>query len=208
MIKHTNEDGTEVEVYTAEEVQARETAAVTAKEAEFGTIKTKLETDLADVTKALNERTGEFKQFRKLNDEAVAKLSVAERTIYENGLIMQEERERNAKTEADRKTALVDSALRARAGTDDKLFQKLKDTYSIIGIEANTPEEVEKKVLMTLGALQTTQPDLVATVVGFSSGGFLPPNQQQEEQKSFADSERGKAGAAELGLMTEAPKKA
>lgn len=208
MIKHTNEDGTEIEVFTVEEVQARETAAVTAKEGEWGKTKAQIEQERDEARKALDERTGEFKQFRKLSDDAVAKLSIAEKTIYENGLLLEEERQKNVKSETDRKNTMVEQALRARAGTDDKLFQKLKDTYSVIGIEANTPEEVERKIQMTLGALQTTEPDLVANVIGFSGGGFLPPSAINKPEESFADTDRGKAGASELGLMTEPPKKA
>lgn len=206
-MKVTNDEGVEVEVYTADEMKAASEAAVQAKEKEFTPIKTKLETDLADATKALGERAGEFKQFRKLNDDVVVKLSVAERTIYENGLALQEAREKDEKRTKDDNARLVDTAIRAKVGTDEKLFTKVKDMYSLIGIEATTPEAVERKVLATLGAIGTTEPDLVASVAGFSGGSYIPPVVKKEGEGSFADTEQGKRGAVELGLKLEADKK-
>lgn len=209
---HTNEDGTEIEVFTADEVKARETAAidtaVKAKEAEFGKTKAELDSELAEVKKALGDRAGEFKQFRRLNDETVAKLTVAERTIYENGVKLQEAHD--ARTAAEKKAldTQVDSALRAKAGKDDKLFTKMKETWSIIGVNALTPEEIEKKTMMVLGAIQTTEPDLLANVAGFSGSGWAPPKAQSTtDGTSFADTDKGRSIAKDLGLIMEPPKK-
>jgi hypothetical protein len=203
-MKITNDEGIEVEVYTAEEVTARETVAVTtavkAKEEEFGKTKAQLDSELTEAKKALGDRTSEFGKFRKLNDETVAKLTVAERTIYENQKFMADAKE---KEEATKKTAIekqIDATIRAKVGTDDKLFAKVKDMYSVIGIEANTPEEISRKTLTALGALQTTEPDMVAAALGANGGSFAPPGEKKEEEKSFADTEKGKAGAEFLGL--------
>ncbi len=38
-----------------------------------------------------------------------------------------------------------------------------------------TPEQIEQKTMMILGAIGTTQPDLIATVNGFQGGTFVPP---------------------------------
>ncbi len=201
----------EIEVYTAEEVTARETtaaaAAVKAKETEFAPIKTDLETRLGEANKALGERTGEFKQFRKLSDETKAKLTVAERTIYENQELMAKKDEERVAAEAKAHEARVDATIRAKAGSDEKLFTRMKEMWGIIGINATAPEEMEKKTLMILGALKTTEPDIVAQVMGASGGGWAPPAAKQDGEKSFADSERGALGAAELGLVTKPPEK-
>lgn len=210
-MKIMGEDNQEIEVYTAAERDAFTAEEVKKKEEEFaGKSKAEIAVIVAErdeARKALGERAGEFKQFRKLNDEALAKLSVAERTIYENGLLLQEEREKNKTAEKARIDAQVETALRGKAGTDEKLFGKMKEMYEVIAIEATTPEEIDRKTMMVLGALGTTQPDLVASVAGFSSGAFEPPKPKSDDDKSFADTDAGKAAANSLGLLTEAPKK-
>lgn len=199
-------EGEEIEVYTAAEVTARETSAVQAKEIEFGKTKAQLDADLAETRKALSERAGEFKQFRKLTDDQTAKLSVAERTIYENGLLLQEEREKSSKREKEIYEGQVNSALKAKSGNDEKVFLRMKDIWGIIGIDAKTPEEIERKTQMVVGAIKNSEPDLVATIAGFG-GSALPPKKEGEGEKDFSQTEKGKAGASELGLMMEAPKK-
>lgn len=204
--KILDEDGvTEIEVYSADEVKTQTEAAVKAKETEFGTIKTDLETKLGDATKALSERTGEFKQFRKLNDDVVAKLSTAERTIYENGLLLQKANDDRAESDKKFQEKTIDSIIRAKVGTDEKLFGKVKEMYAVIGIQAVTPEEIERKTLAAIGALGTTSPDLVASVLGIN-GSYKPPEVKKTDD-SFANTDKGKAGAAELGLILEPPVK-
>lgn len=211
MIKHLTEEGTEIEVFTAEEVKAQiadESAkAVKAKETEFGTVRTGLETELADAKKALGERAGEFKQFRELHKDVVDKLTVAERTIYENQKLAADNETKRIADDKKRQDAAVDSALRSKAGTDEKLFTKMKETWGVINVNAATPEEVDRKIMMVLGAIQTTQPDLLANVTGFS-GGYMPPRAGGSDDKTpFAETERGKAAAAELGLTFDEKKK-
>lgn len=200
-------DGAEIEVYTADEIAAARTEAATAKENEYKPKIAGLEGDLGEARKALNDRAGEFKQFRKLSDEQVAKLTIAEKTIYENGILLQEERDKNAARDKTTLDNLVLTTIKGKVGTDEKVVKKVQDMYSLIGLEANSPQDVEKKVLATLGALGQTEPDFVASINGFNAGSFEPPKAKEEGEKSFADTERGKAGAAELGIVLEAPKK-
>lgn len=207
MAKLYDANGAEVEAFLPDEVATQISTAVAAKETEFTTVKTELEGKLADTETRLKERSGEFAQFRKLNDEQVAKLSVAERTIYENGLALQQEREKNITLEKQRHDSTVEAAIRAKVGTDEKLYTKVKDMWAVFGIEANTQEQIDQKTLMIIGAIGTTEPDLIASVNGFQGGSYTPPVQQKEGEKSFADTDVGKAGAAELGITLEAPKK-
>ncbi len=189
----TTDDGKELEVYTAEEVQA--------KVEEVSKSKEQVETELTEAKKALNERAGQFAQFRKLNDDTVAKLSAAERTIYENGLALEEARVARETSEKKIQESMVDNAIRAKAGSDEKLYTKMKDMWSIIGIEANTQEAIENKTKMVLGAISTTEPDLLASVSGFSGGAWTPePQKTTSDEKSFADTDAGKKIANELGL--------
>lgn len=192
------EDGTEIEVYTADEVKTQ----IAAKETEFGTVKTQLEKDLEEARKANLERAGEFKQFRKLRDEDLVKLSEAERTIYNNGLLLEEERVKRVEAEGKILTSQIDTAIGKKAGTDEKLITKIKEMWPLIGIEAVTPEQIEQKVNMIIGAIGATSPDLIASVQGFN-GGFAPPVTQKKDGESHADTDAGKTLGADLGLTLE-----
>lgn len=198
-------EGVETEVFTAADVAARETAIRETVTGEFTPKLTQAEKDLGEARKALGERAGEFATFRKLSDEQVAALSVAQRTIYENGLVIADQQ---AKIEGQAKTAhetAVTALIKSKAGSDATLTEKLTDMYKIINIDDSTPDGREARANAALGAIGGTQPDLLAAAGLSFGGGFTPPVKQKEE-KSYADSDAGKAGAAEFGLITEEPK--
>jgi hypothetical protein len=196
-----NNAGELIEVFTAEELNGKIAESVSAKESEYAPKLSELEklnSELSDAKKALGDRASEFRQFRKLSDEAVSKLSLAEKTIYENGVILHEEREKRSDLEKKLYDGQVDSIIRTKVGSDEKLFTKMKEMWGVVNVEAQTPEQIEYKAKMILGAIGTTEPDLVASLGGFS-GGHIPPVAQKEE-KGFADTDKGKALANELGL--------
>lgn len=205
MSKLFDKDGNEVEAFLPDEVQVQVNAATEGVKAEYAPKLTALETELGTTKQALNERSGEFAQFRKLNDDVVAKLSVAERTIYENGLALHEANEKTATLEKEKVENTIKSVIKSKAGDNEPLAKKMTDMWSLFGIEATTPEAMEQKAVMILGAIGTQEPDLVATVAGFN-GGHLPPKPiAQKEGETFADTEAGKKGAADLGLILETP---
>lgn len=199
------ENGEEVEVYTADEVQAREAAAVAAKETEFGVERTELTGKLTEAEKRAAERAGEFAQFRKLSEEDKAKLSAAERTIYENTEALEAERAKRVEAETASQKNLVATAIKAKAGSNAKLEEEMTKAWELVTVEAITPEQVELKAQMVLGMLSVSSPDLVAQANGFN-GTFTPPAPQQKEGESFADTEAGKNLAKDLGLDLEAKK--
>lgn len=201
-------DGNDVEIPDANleaYIAPKVSEAVTAKEKEFGTVKTDLEAKLGDANTRLKERSGEFAQFRKLSDESIAKLGIAEKTIYENGLALEEERQKRITLETTTRENAVKSVIKSKAGTNDKLEAKMLEMWPLLGIEAATAEQMEQKANMILGAISQSTPDLVASVASFS-GSHIPPVKQQKDGESFADTERGKAAAAELGFALETPK--
>lgn len=206
-LKMTNEAGEEIEVYTADEVQTRESAAATAKEAEYKPQIEKLNGELTDAQKRAAERAGEFAQFRELSKEQVAKLGEAERTIYENGVALENERKKNSTLETDRITREVNATIAKKVGNDAKVVEKVRSMYEMINLNAVTPEEIEIRVNAAIGAIGTTAPDIAAQINGFSGGSFAPPTVKKEGEQSYADTEQGKAAANALGLVLEAPKK-
>ena len=201
-MKVTQEDGSEIEVYTAAEVKTQ----LDAKEAEFKPKLTEAQEALQKANEALGARANEFKQFRELSKETLAKLSEAERVNYENGLALKKAQDEREVSEKKMREANIDSVLRNKAGKDEKLFTKMKDMWAVIGIDAQTAEQMEHKSNMILGAIGATEPDLLAGVAGFS-GSYKPPVEEGDDKKSFGDSERGAAGAAELGLKLKPDEK-
>lgn len=198
----------EIEVYTAEEVKAREDAAVKTKEEDWGKTKTQIESERDEARKALGERAGEFKQFRKLTEDQAAKLSVAERTIYENQKYISDMHDKQKDVDKKNHETQRDTILRAKAGKDEKVFVKLLETYNTFNIEANTPEEMDRKANMAIGALRVAEPDLLASANGAYGGSWTPPKPAgQQDGKSFGDTDQGKAIAKELGITLEVPKK-
>ncbi len=209
-MKAFNDKDEEIEVFSAEENTAAVAAAVEAarkeEEAKYTPKITTLETELTGARTALTERAGEFKKFRELSEDQVKKLDEKDRIIYENGLVLENERKAREKENTERIAATVDSSIRATVGTDQKLFDKVKSMWSIIGINAVTADEIENKKKMILGAISVTEPDLVASVAGFS-GGYKPPVSEKKEGETFADTEAGKGLAKGLGLDLEPKKK-
>lgn len=205
--KITGEDGVEFETYTADEVKSQVEAGVKLKEAEFAPKLTAAEQEKIRLEGLLATRAEEFKGFRKLGEDQVAKLTAAERTIYENGVALEDERKKRADFEKKVYGDQVDATLRTKANGDEKLFAKMKEMWAVIGIEALTPDAISKKADMVLGSLRVSEPDLVASVIGITSGNALPPKPAGSGEKSFADTDKGKAAAAELGLTLEIPKK-
>lgn len=206
-----NDKGEDVEVFTAEDVAAREATTRTAVENEWKP-KVQAEVDLRTAAeKRADDKAVQLSQqrttFEKLSEEQLTKLSDAERIIYNNQKIMADSAEREAATAKTAKENAVAAAIRAKVGTDQKLFDKAKDMYAILGLDDSSQEGIEKRVIASLGALGSTEPDLLAGA-GFSGGSFVPPVEVKKDgDKTFADSDQGKAGAAELGIILEAPKK-
>lgn len=199
-------DGVEVDVFTTDEVAARETATRTAVEGEW---KPKFETaeqERVRLDGLLTARAKEFEgartEFKRLSEEQVAKLDIAQRTIYENGLALQTEREQRNKIEKTAHDSAVDVAISARVKGNKELFTKVKEMYGLVGLSDITPEQITTRVNAAFGALGQTAPDLLASA-GFGGGGYEPPKREDDGKESFADSERGKAGIKQLNIAMD-----
>lgn len=201
-----DKDGNEVEAFLPDEHNAAIATAVTAKETEFNGVKTALEGTIVEKDKIISQRATEFQQFRKLNDEDKAKLTAAELTIYQNQEFMAKQSEEKAAAEKTAHDKSVEAAIRAKAGTDENLFTNIKNMYALIGLDDSVAGGIDQRLTAALGALGSTQPDLVAKVQGFSGGSYKPPVVEKEGEPSYADTPAGQAAAKEFGLLTEAPK--
>lgn len=201
-------DDKEVEVFSVEE----NAAAVAAKEKElndaFGKERTDFTTKLTAAEQAAVKRGQEFEamrgKFKELSDEQYSKLGEVERALYDNQKLLADKDVQIGEVDKKVHESAVDAAIRAKVGNDAKIIEKVKEMYALIGIEDITPEGVQQRVNAAVGAISQTTPDLVAGLhrVG---GTFAPPVVEQKKE-SFADTEKGKAGAKLLGLDIEEKK--
>lgn len=198
-------DGVETELFTADELAAKaaEIEGIYKPQVE------KLTGDLTAAQKASQERAAEFGQartkFEELSKEQLSKLSEAELVIYNNTRILAEKDAQIAESNKKVHDSAVDAALKAKVGNDPKLLEKAKAMYSVIGLEDLTPEQISSRAAAAVGALMQSEPDLLASI-SVSLGGTYAPPVVVKTDESFANTEAGKAGAADLGLILEVPK--
>lgn len=171
-------NGEQVDVYTAAERQADIDAAKAQVENEW---KPKLETAEQErarldglLTQRSRELAGQDAKFKRLSDEQVAKLDEKDRIIYQNQVDLATERENVAKTNKTIHDSAVDTAIRARTGSNEEVFNKVKGMYALIQLEDLTPEQIAIRVNAAVGAVGTTERDLLASA-GFGGGGFEAP---------------------------------
>lgn len=199
------EDGAQVEVYTADELAAARTEGASAKETELKPKMTELETELTGAKTALAARAGEFAQFRKLSEEQVAAMTEKDRIIYENSLALNKANEDRVAAEESAAKERIINVIKAKAGANEALKTKMEEMWPLIAVEAVTPEQIEAKAQMVLGAISTQTPNLVAGVAGFN-GSYSPPGDTGTSDKTFGETEAGKGLAERLGIQLE-PKK-
>lgn len=202
-------NGEPVDVYTAAERDADIAAAKKEVTDSFNPKLTEAEKEKTRLEELLAIRSGEIKGIRKLSDDAVSKLTAAERVIYENGIEIAEANKRADDSKKAAHESAIISTIRTKVGNDEKLYTEAKKMYDILGLTDNTPDEMNVRVDAAIGALGRTQPDLLAAA-GMGGGRFEPPV-REAGAKSYAETEQGKQGAAELGIQleyTDAQKKA
>lgn len=194
--------GIETEVFTTEEVVAREAAVRTTVEGEYQPKLTAAETERARLSGLVDARSREIigmdTKFQKLTKDQQEKLTDTEARLYKNQELIVERDAAIAETSKRAHDSAVDAAIRAKVGTDAKLFEKMKEMYPLIQLEDLTPEQITTRVNAVFGAIGSTAPDLLASA-GFGGGGFEPPARSASKD-SFADSDRGKGVAKSLGL--------
>lgn len=191
-------DGQEIEVWTAEEVAAREAAAKESVSTELNTKLTEAEKEKARLEGLLSERAGEFKQFRKLTEEQEGKLSKSEREKYEIQKQLNEANESINSLKTEREQDRIDAVIRAQCGNDKALFDKTKDMYAKINLPASTPEEIAARVRAAFGAIAPSEPNVAAFLASTAGNGHYQPPQALNAQN--APDPRIVQGAKELGL--------
>ncbi len=197
-------NGVETEVFTTEEITARVAEAVAKVEGEWKPKVDDLTGKLSEAEKHQAARAIEMGQFRKLSDDQRGKLDEANKVIYDNMVLLNTEREKNAGADKKAYESAVETAIRSIVGKNEVLFQKTKDVYDVIGLEDITPEQIVTKAKMSFGAIGMASPDLLASAGFRTDGAFAPPETKEEKKGNpDVDEARIKQGAAELGVQIE-----
>ena len=183
MVHKVEINGEQVEVYTAAERQADIDAAKAEVEGQYKPKLTAAETEAQRLSGLLDTRSREFEgartEFKRLTDEQKGKLSATELALYQNQEVLATERESAAKTYKAIHDSAVDVAIRARTGSNEEVFKKVKEMYALINLEDLTPEQIATRVNAAVGAIGTTERDLLAGA-GFAGGGFEAPSAAED----------------------------
>ncbi len=160
MEKITKEDGTEVEVYTADELAKAKTEVLTAKDAEIK----KFQEELVKY----QEKDNNFKALREAKEKAELESKTAKEMLA-NAVD-------TVKTEVlsgllkDEYSKLISNL----AGSDENLKKKLEAEYNRLSDKPTTKEEVAKKVMDAYRlATDVHIPTMNAGVISAASGGRM-----------------------------------
>jgi DNA repair exonuclease SbcCD ATPase subunit len=197
----TRDDGSTVQVYTAEEVEAAKTEAASAAEAAAAPVKAELETAKAELSAAqeklskANDKDLNFGALRQAKEELENKVKTLETQVPD--MI------RTAQVQA-----YVEEATERLAQGDKDLAAKIKIQFERLKSASDTKEEAAKKLrdAYTLAqAGEPTGPDPLMSII--SSAGAGPQSSPRSDTSSKPLNEIQKAVASKLGITDEDVKK-
>lgn len=202
-MKITNDEGEDIEVFTAEE---RDAFVATAVEQKVGETKVEYETRLKEREEYHAQQGTNAGALRKMNEEQLKELSAKDRIIYDNQVALEAANTARATAEGKIVTDRLEAQIKLKANGDADVEKKIRDNLQYIAIDPVTPEQVDTKVAMALGVVFQQQPDIMAMAA--AHGGTVYPGgvKPEEKKEDFADTERGKAIAAAHGFIVTPPK--
>lgn len=183
-VKTLNEDGDEVEYYTADELAAERSARETA-EARIG----ELTNDLVSIKRGHKE---EVRRLAEMSEEEKGKLTNEQ--IQNMARI--EQLEDNRKKDLESAKERMMSAI---AKNDQKVLEKIKEKYALVQMPESTVEEIASRLnsvaTWAYSELGMTVNNPIAPVL---PGGGNPPIITNVDDKPFSDTEKGKEVASAL----------
>lgn len=187
MPKFFTEDGTEVEGFTKEEVDA------------INAEKERLATELADREDHLKKKTeelaglrGQNKKLSEMTEEEKKRYSAVELELKKN----QEELAGILETQKGQKRESMFDRL---TGNDPKIKEKAKEHYGLISLPDDTDEAMLRRAQYAVNNARADLGLLTGETIGrtFSTTGDVPTFGTQGEKK-FTETERGKAAEKEI----------
>lgn len=193
MIKVENEDGKEIEAYTAEEVEAAKEAAK--KEVADVNLKAIADKDIeiARLNKISAEKTENFKKYNQMTDDEKKAYDANTTELLKRNDLTQAELEevktKLAEKETKEKEYTKNSILKGLHNNDEKTKKTIEDNYSYLaGMPESTPEEIAARA-GAAARLAGIQVDPRNPLYSAFSGEAPKP---KEEGKEFSDTDKGK----------------
>lgn len=180
-IAHINDDGTEVELFTAEERDAQ----VAAEKARAEAAEDRVGVLTNDLVRMKQGHSSEIKRLSELSEEEKGKLSTEQQQTMQRLEAVEDARKKDLDAAKERLFASV-------AGNNPDILAKLREKYALVQMPETTVEEVSARLnsvsswaFAELGV--TSHRPVSAGLPGM--GGS--PTIKTEEGKSFADTEKG-----------------
>jgi len=191
----TLEDGTEIETFSQDELEAQTQEALAEKEAEVEAAKAQL-AELSEKLEKANEKDRNFAKLREQKNKAEALIEQLKQETEEKLVKVKKEILESVSKD------YYNEVLNQLSGDDEELKKKIVFEYGRLSDIAGTKEEISKKLrdAYTLAARVETE-GVSASV--FSSGGASAP--AIKRQGTFSDDEKDLARrlAAAGGLTLE-----
>ena len=188
----TKEDGTEIEVFTAEEIEAKQNEAIEKFKAENPDKGEELTKAQEELTK-LKEKDLNFGNLRKQKEDAEKKVAEILQGVDEKVNSIKKEVLEGVMKDHQEET------LKGLVGEDEELKKKVEFHYKRLGDVASTKAEITKK-LQDAYLLATNKPADEVSGNVFSSGGVSRLRPQVSNNKL---SPEDKAIGAKFGLKDE-----
>jgi hypothetical protein len=199
-MKIENDEGKEIEVFTAEEVAAREKAAGEAVGKTEGEKNAALQAELEKARRVLSEKTDNFKKLHEMTEEEKSKMSAAQiesakrmEAAETRASALEEEIKKDKTTRSDKAR---EKALARYSGTDEKVKEKLVENYKLINLPEGDEDEINRKVEAAWNMMGVGKPKVNPLNQSWQGDA---PNKGSSE--NFAESERGKAALKNMGEL-------
>lgn len=196
-IDNPDKEGEQIDVFTAEEMAAKNAELDTTKE-EVEKYK-RVSAEKTEHFKKLNDLTEEEKkQFTARDLENMARNEANEKKIQD----LTDQISGDAQKRLDRDTA---AALAKYHGGDEKLKAALEANFNMINMEGNDTATIEERARlaasMEIGKNNESHAPLTAAMRG---GGSPAPRNNGD--KPFTDTDKGKAAMSQMGIKEEEKK--
>lgn len=187
------EDGTEVTVYSADELAAASKAeADKAVAAATAPIAADLEKAKADLAK-LNEKDFNFGTLRTKVEELEGKQATAKADAL-------------AEFEANSRNRMAEQAVKSLADGDEELEKKIQFHLKKLSVEVKTEEDMKKAVRDAFVLARQDEKGLDPTAGAFGSGGAAPLTPRPASQSALSDNQKAFLRVAYPDLTEEAIK--
>lgn len=197
----TQADGTELEVYTKEEV--------TETQNKIGI----LEAEMENLRKTNGEISVNFKRYRDMNDEEKSMLSESEKQAnIQMGILQDQVNEMKKQAEADkalRLTNLKEAVLNKFCQGDKEMREKMTQGWDLVNIDVVDERTAFERGRIAFAASGGILSDSQKNPLFMDLSGDAPtkvpgPKETRKEKaEEFITSERGKAAQAAMGVKTE-----